>query len=53
MTTSAERPLLVDTSVAVALAVADHEDHEDTHERVRARGRRLGLARPYSGGRTW
>jgi predicted nucleic acid-binding protein len=36
------RTLLVDTSVAVALAVADHEDHEAT---VRAVGRRrLGLA---------
>lgn len=40
MPASAE--LLVDTSVAVALAVADHEDHEAT---VRAVGRRtLGLA---------
>jgi predicted nucleic acid-binding protein len=34
--------LLVDTSVAVALVVADHEHHEDT---IRAlRGRPLGLA---------
>ena len=42
MATSAERPLLVDTSVAVALVVADHEQHDDTFERLR--GRRLGLA---------
>lgn len=42
MTTSARRPLLVDTSVAVALAVADHEHHDDTFERLE--GRRLGLA---------
>jgi predicted nucleic acid-binding protein len=41
MATSADRPLLVDTSVAVALAVADHEHHDDTFERTR--GRRLGL----------
>jgi predicted nucleic acid-binding protein len=40
--TSARRPLLVDTSVAVALAVADHEHHDDTFERLE--GRRLGLA---------
>jgi predicted nucleic acid-binding protein len=40
---SGSRPdLLVDTSVAVALVVADHEDHETTS---RALGnRRLGLA---------
>lgn len=42
MATSAERELLVDTSVAVALTVADHEHHDDTFKRVR--GRRLGLA---------
>jgi len=43
MPVSAKGPdLLVDTSVAVALAVADHEHHEAT---VRALGRRaLGLA---------
>jgi predicted nucleic acid-binding protein len=34
--------LLVDTSVAVALAVGDHEHHDDTFERLK--GRRLGLA---------
>jgi predicted nucleic acid-binding protein len=42
MTTNDKRPLLVDTSVAVALVVADHEHHDDTFERLR--GRRLGLA---------
>ncbi len=42
MATSAERVLLVDTSVAVALTVADHEHHDDTFERLG--GRRLGLA---------
>jgi predicted nucleic acid-binding protein len=42
MATSAERLLLVDTSVAVALTVADHEHHDDTFERLE--GRRLGLA---------
>lgn len=36
------RPLLVDTSVAVALVVADHAHHEATAEVLR--GRRLGLA---------
>ena len=43
MPVSAERPdLLVDTSVAVALSVADHRHHEET---LRALGdRRLGLA---------
>ena len=34
--------LLVDTSVAVALAVADHEQHETTFAALR--NRRLGLA---------
>lgn len=34
--------LLVDTSVAVALLVADHEAHGDTHEAIGAR--RLGLS---------
>jgi predicted nucleic acid-binding protein len=34
--------LLVDTSVAVALTVADHEDHEPTFAALR--DRRLGLA---------
>jgi len=42
MATSAERPLLVDTSVAVALVLADHEHHDATFERLA--GRRLGLA---------
>ncbi len=44
MATSArrERDLLVDTSVAVALAVADHEHHDDTFDALQ--GRRLGLA---------
>ncbi|MCV7103561.1 type II toxin-antitoxin system VapC family toxin [Mycobacterium palustre] len=35
-------PFLVDTSVAVALVVADHEHHEDTFQALR--GRTLGLA---------
>lgn len=34
--------LLVDTSVAVALAVSDHDHHEETFRTLR--GRRLGLA---------
>lgn len=34
--------LLVDTSVAVALTVGDHEQHESTSRALR--GRRLGLA---------
>ncbi|HUH70278.1 MAG TPA: type II toxin-antitoxin system VapC family toxin [Mycobacterium sp.] len=34
--------VLVDTSVAVALVVADHEDHEDTFRALRRRA--LGLA---------
>jgi predicted nucleic acid-binding protein len=43
MPTSGEEPeLLVDTSVAVALSVGDHEFHEATIEALR--GRRLGLA---------
>ena len=42
MATSAEPDLLVDTSVAVALVVADHEAHEDTAQAVGARS--LGLA---------
>jgi len=44
MATSARnRPnLLVDTSVAVALTVADHEHHDDTFDALQ--GRRLGLA---------
>ncbi|HSK96342.1 MAG TPA: type II toxin-antitoxin system VapC family toxin [Euzebyales bacterium] len=43
MPTSVERPdVLLDTSVAVALTVADHE-HHDLALRV-LRGRRLGLA---------
>ena len=36
------REVLVDTSVAVAVSVADHEHHEATSEAVA--GRRLGLA---------
>lgn len=39
---SAKGDLLVDTSVAVALAVADHEHHDATFEALQ--GRRLGLA---------
>jgi len=42
MASSAEPLWLVDTSVAVALVVADHEHHDDTFERLR--GMRLGLA---------
>lgn len=44
MPTSASRksPLLVDTSVAVALVVEDHEDHEVVLDALR--GRTLGLA---------
>lgn len=44
MATSARRrqDLLVDTSVAVALMVADHEHHDDTFDALQ--GRRLGLA---------
>lgn len=43
MATSADRPgLLVDTSVAVALVVADHEHHGATLDAVGER--RLGLA---------
>ncbi|HVF79606.1 MAG TPA: type II toxin-antitoxin system VapC family toxin, partial [Solirubrobacteraceae bacterium] len=42
MASSTEPLWLVDTSVAVALVVADHEHHDDTFER--SRGRRLGLA---------
>jgi len=34
--------VLVDTSVAVALVVADHQDHDDTSAALA--GRRLGLA---------
>ena len=39
---STEHDLLVDTSVAVALAVADHEHHDATFDALQ--GRRLGLA---------
>ena len=44
MATSARRreDLLVDTSVAVALTVADHEHHDETFDALQ--GRRLGLA---------
>jgi predicted nucleic acid-binding protein len=42
MPTSAEPELLVDTSVAVALAVADHEHHASMSQVVGRR--RLGLA---------
>lgn len=43
MPTSASGPaLLVDTSVAVALTVADHEQHAATFDALR--GRQLGLA---------
>jgi predicted nucleic acid-binding protein len=34
--------MLVDTSVAVALAVSDHRHHDQTHDALE--GRRLGLA---------
>jgi predicted nucleic acid-binding protein len=43
MPTSADRPqLLIDTSVAVALAVADHQHHQATREAVG--GRSCGLS---------
>jgi len=44
MATSARRgqDLLVDTSVAVALTVADHEHHDDMFDALE--GRHLGLA---------
>jgi predicted nucleic acid-binding protein len=43
MPTSSKPPhVLLDTSAAVALSVADHEDHETTAEKLA--GRRLGLA---------
>jgi len=42
MPTSAEAQLLVDTSVAVALLVSDHEHHEAVAEALG--NRRLGLA---------
>jgi predicted nucleic acid-binding protein len=43
MPTSADRPqLLIDTSVAVALAVADHEHHQATREAIG--GRSCGLS---------
>lgn len=42
MPTGARPALLVDTSVAVALVVADHEHHAAVSRTVR--GRRLGLA---------
>jgi predicted nucleic acid-binding protein len=42
MPTRGEPDLLVDTSVAVALVVADHEHHEPTLDAIGAR--RLGLA---------
>lgn len=42
MATSARRDLLVDTSVAVPLVVADHEHHELVTRTLR--GRRVGLA---------
>lgn len=42
MATSGSRPLLVDTSVAVALVVADHAHHEATTEALGDRP--LGLA---------
>src|SRR3954464_15876033 len=38
----ASPPLLVDTSVAVALVVSDHRHHDQTHDALE--GRRLGLA---------
>lgn len=39
---SADRPLLLDTSAAVALVVSDHEAHDATFTALR--GRPLGLA---------
>ena len=42
MPTSAEPDLLVDTSVAVALVVSDHQHHGPTTESLA--GRRLGLS---------
>jgi predicted nucleic acid-binding protein len=42
MLASASPTVLVDTSVAVALVVADHDHHEDTFQALR--GRTLGLA---------
>jgi predicted nucleic acid-binding protein len=43
MPTSADRPqLLIDTSVAVALAVADHEHHQATRQAIG--GRSCGLS---------
>jgi predicted nucleic acid-binding protein len=43
MPTSADRPqLLIDTSVAVALAVADHEHHQATRKAIG--GRSCGLS---------
>ena len=41
-TSASKRVLLVDTSVAVALVLGDHEHHDDTFDRLQ--GRRLGLA---------
>ncbi|OBH05592.1 MULTISPECIES: type II toxin-antitoxin system VapC family toxin [unclassified Mycobacterium] len=41
-TSASTTAVLVDTSVAVALVVADHEHHEDTFQALR--GRALGLA---------
>jgi len=42
ISSSSEDDLLVDTSVAVALVVADHEHHDATFDALQ--GRRLGLA---------
>ena len=43
MPTSADHPqLLIDTSVAVALAVADHQHHQDTRKAIG--GRSCGLS---------
>jgi predicted nucleic acid-binding protein len=41
-TSGSTSTVLVDTSAAVALVVADHENHEETFEALR--GRTLGLA---------
>ena len=41
-TSASRRPVLVDTSVAVALVLADHDHHDATHEALGTR--RLGLA---------
>jgi predicted nucleic acid-binding protein len=41
-TSASRRPILLDTSAAVALSVSGHDHHDETFEAVA--GRRLGLA---------